>query len=324
MRKLCRLLLLAALPALAPPGVLAVEAQPNAAPAATSCPPLAHMPDQARLQEMIRSARDRGVLWKLEKNGRTSWLYGTIHVGELDWTVPGPTVMNALKESDALALELNVMDPKTVHALRKAMQADPHAQPLDPLLQERLSKLKAQECTAAAFDAMRPDAQVAVLATLIARREGLDPDYGVDASLGGAAKVLGKPIIALETVQTQIKELVSSDPQQVESRVKAALDQLEDKNAAPTLALLARVWADGRLNLLENYPQWCECLNSAADRRAYQQLVVGRNAGMADAIAQQIAAGKNLFAAVGALHMTGTNGLPQLLEKQGFKGRIQK
>lgn len=33
---------------------------------------------------------------------------------------------------------------------------------------------------------------------------------------------------------------------------------------------------------------------------------------------KEIASGKRLFAAVGALHMIGDNGLPALLRKQGF------
>ena len=46
------------------------------------------------LDEAQRHARDRGFLWKLEKDGRTSWLYGTVHVARLEWAFPGPRGYN--------------------------------------------------------------------------------------------------------------------------------------------------------------------------------------------------------------------------------------
>src|SRR5437763_6015355 len=55
--------------------------------------------------------RDRGLLWRIEKDGRTSWLYGTIHVGKPEWIVPGPTIMRALMASDTVVLELDLSNP---------------------------------------------------------------------------------------------------------------------------------------------------------------------------------------------------------------------
>lgn len=312
---------------------------------AVGCPPVPQMPDQATLQSIIHNAQDRGLLWRLEKDGRTSWLYGTVHVGKVAWVVPGPTVMKALKSSDELALELNLLDPAVLNELMTAMRAAPtdesaertgssHSgakpatksatraasapKPLPQDLQDRLEKLKQQECVAPMLAGMRPDAQVVTLATLIARREGLDPNYGIDIVLGGAATGLKKPIISLEKVRTQIRVLVSGDPVKVEEAVRTGLDQLERSDAGQTLATLAQAWSDGRMNLLETYPQWCECVQTAAERRDFATLVDGRNPGLAAAIAREIESGKSLFAAVGALHMVGPRGLPSLLAARGF------
>ena len=53
-----------------------------AQPAAPACPPTA----EARLTpQLLEQARrrpvDRGYLWRIVKDGRTSWLYGTLHLG---------------------------------------------------------------------------------------------------------------------------------------------------------------------------------------------------------------------------------------------------
>lgn len=79
---------------------------------------------------MQRKAQDRGLLWRIEHRGRTSWLYGTMHAAKLDWSVPGPTVADALRASDSLALELNILDPEVMNVLFAGMQARPDAPPL--------------------------------------------------------------------------------------------------------------------------------------------------------------------------------------------------
>ena len=286
---------------------------------AVSCPPVAQMPDAATLQSLVRTAHDRGMLWRVEKKGRTSWLYGTIHVAEQGWMVPGPTVMKALRESDTLALELNMLDPKVQGAIMSAMLAAPDTKPLPQPLMERLTRLTQRECIGDEVGAMRADAQVLTLATLMARREGLDPSYGIDLSLAGVATGMRKPVIGLESVETQIKELVSDDPEKVLETVTTGLDQLERKDAPAILTALARAWSDGRMRLLESYPDWCECVTTPTERREYERMIEGRNPGIARAMAKEIASGKKLFAAVGALHMIGEKGLPALLRKQGFE-----
>ena len=60
-------------------------------PAGASCPPVAEKPTAEALQAAARQARDHGFLWRISKDGRTSFLYGTMHVGKLDWAVPGPS-----------------------------------------------------------------------------------------------------------------------------------------------------------------------------------------------------------------------------------------
>lgn len=297
----------------------AVAAPASATTDAVQCPPAAQMPEPQALQQLMRDARDRGLLWRLEKNGRTSWLYGTIHASRLEWMIPGPTVMKALRDSDALALEINMLDGQVMAELRDAMRARPDAPPLPAPLAQRLEALKHAECAAAELDALRPDAQVISIVALSARRQGLDVAYGVDVTLAGAAAAMQKPVIGLESVQTQLQQVISDDPMQVQETVASALDQLESHKAGAQLTQLAQIWADGRLSLLTHYADWCDCLNTAKERRDFERVVYGRNPGIAQAIAAQIDSGKTLFAAVGALHMIGPKGLPTLLAAQGFR-----
>lgn len=289
---------------------------------AADCPPQAQFPDPSTIPRSLRDARDRGMLWRMEQDGRTSWLYGTAHVAEREWMFPGPTVVAALRGVDSVALELNLLDPAVMAALRQAVAARPDAPPLPPGLAGRLEAQARAACAGPELQALRPEMQVFTLLSLAARRQGLDPAYGIDMALAGMAVGLRKPLLSLETPAQQISEMVSDDPARVAERVAAGLDHLERGDAAQVLTTLAYAWADGRLNLLENYPRWCACVESAAERAEYERMVDGRNPAMADAIAAQHRAGRSVFAAVGALHMAGPGGLPALLEKKGF--RVQR
>src|SRR5882724_5290074 len=82
----------------------------HAAAAQTRCPPLAQPLSPEQLEAGMRDARDRGFLWRISKDGRTSYLYGTIHVGRVAWMFPGPVLTDALRASDVVALELDLSD----------------------------------------------------------------------------------------------------------------------------------------------------------------------------------------------------------------------
>ncbi|RYF21607.1 MAG: TraB/GumN family protein [Comamonadaceae bacterium] len=286
-----------------------------------ACPPTAQAVDAQALQEIARTAQDRGLLWRLTQGGRTSWLYGTLHVGQRGWVVPGPTVRDALRGADVLALELNLLDPAVAQAqaLAQAMRAQPGAPPLPADLARRLAAQTQAACVDDSVTALRPDAQAMTLAALAGRHQGFDPAYGIDAWLAVLASSIGKPVVGLETPAQQMREMVSDDPVQVADTVRSALEPLERGEVGPQVAMLADVWAQGRLQKLETYPAWCQCMDTADERALYQRLVDGRNPGLARGIAAEHQGGRSVFAAVGALHMVGPQGLPALLAEQGFR-----
>ena len=76
--------------------------------------------------------------------------------------------------------------------------------------------------------------------------------------------------------------------------------------------------ADGRFGEIENYAQWCECADTAQDRAFLRRLNDERNAPMAERIEALHGEGKRVLVAVGALHMTGEQGLPRLMAARGF------
>ena len=96
-------------------------AAPTVATANTGCPPAADAPTRDEVLAGMRAAVDSGLLWKATRNGRTAYLYGTIHVAQRAWMFPGPHVMRAMLASDTIALELDPTDPDIVARLQKAI-----------------------------------------------------------------------------------------------------------------------------------------------------------------------------------------------------------
>lgn len=302
---------------------LLAAAPPLLAQGAASCPPTAQVPTQQQVQAGWRDARDHGFLWRVRRDGRDSFLFGTVHVGRAEWVYPGPGVMRALTASDTVALELDLIDPDIQRRLASNLAAPPASAArlaaLPAPLQQRLHRQFEVACLPApAMAALTPEMQVITLATLVGRRDGLDPSYGIDLFLAAWAHAEKKTVVSLETPELQAGLLRSDSMAERIKFVQSTLEQLESGSARPQLSRLTQAWAEGNLSELASYRDWCECLQTDADRTAMARLVDDRNPALADSITALHDAGKRVFAAVGSLHMTGPRGLPELLAQRGF------
>ena len=116
----------------------------------------------------------------------------------------------------------------------------------------------------------------------------------------------------------RLAALVPRDAAGSERLVAQMLEQLEQGGTARVMARLASAWARGDLAEIEDYERWCECVADAGERAQMQRLNDDRNPALADGIEALHRAGRRVFAAVGALHMTGQQGLPRLMAARGY------
>lgn len=287
--------------------------------AARECPPAPSSPSAQQLQAAQEQARDRGMLWRLTRDGRTSYLYGTVHIGRLEWIFPGPVLRAALAATDTLALELDLADPSMAQAMQASLAGQPDALPLPQTLQRRLTRQIEAACLPAGMlENQHPLMQAITLTVLAGRWEGLEPGYAQEIMLAGAARTAGLQVISLETVALQIGALIPADEATARAMLDKTLQQLETGVTRRTTARLAQAWAEGRLTELEQYERWCECMSTEQDRELMRRLNDDRNPTLARRIDALHGAGKRVFAAVGALHMTGLRALPALLAQRGF------
>lgn len=285
--------------------------------AQAACPPSVVFPDSEEIETAVSSATDRGFLWRLHRDGRESYLYGTLHVGRLTWAIPGPMLRAALQATNTLAVELDISDPQTLSLLMQAPTLDP---PLSAALQQRLNAQVRAACLPdETLSALHPLLQMTTLAALVGRWDDLHIEFGQEIVLLGVAHSGGRVVVALETPQEQLAALIPNDRQEVLQAIEDSLMQFERNEIRPVLRQTAVAWSESDIATLERYENWCNCVGDERARRYMHNLVQGRNRTMAERVSALHANGHKVFAAVGALHMVGPDGLPSLLRAMGFE-----
>jgi uncharacterized protein len=287
----------------------------GAASAQPACPPEPVVPTPAQIQDAAQKARNRGALWRFEKDGRHGYLYGSVHVGKLEWAIPGTVVARALREAETIAVEVRVLDPAFQETMGAAQK--PGERPaLPPALLARLRKQAEKVCAPwEKLEAMPPMMILTTLAVLEARWDGLYADYAVEIVLEGIGKAAGKDIVALETAAIQRTALMGGAPADQLREIEIATAQMEDGTTRKELAATANAWATGDLDALMRPFAGLK----PAERVMVERLVFGRNAGLAARIDELHQRGRRLFATAGIMHMIGDQGLPKLLAARGYK-----
>lgn len=289
---------------------------PSALAQQSDCPPPRPALDVAQLKAQ---ARDRGLLWRLDKGGRTSWLYGTVHAARVDWVMPGPTIVQAVAASDVVAVELDLSDPSTLEVLSRPADPAVAQRVLDDGRRQRLQRLRARSCAPQALvERMRPLMQVMTISVLEAGRWGYHADLSVDAMLMGMARASGKRLVALETAAQQLAALTPASEEDERQLVDRSLQVMEAGGLRQRMDKIMRVWAEGDEAQLARYEQWCECMDTPAERRFTARINDERNPAMADKLAALHDGGARVFAGVGLLHMAGPQSLLTLLRARGF------
>lgn len=277
-----------------------------------SCPPAPTQPTADQAAAWAAKAPNRGPLWRLSRDGHSSYLFGSLHVGKADWAYPGPALRQAWAETEVLAVELDPAD------IAPALAALPPAEPLAPALAKRVEAQARVAClppgVLAAFPAML---QLSTLALLEARRDGFDAGFGQDLMLIAWAKSEGRPVQSLESLAEQLAALAPTAAE-LPTVVDGALRQLQRGQMRAPMRRLADVWARGDMKALGDYARWCGCADSPAERAWLKRVNDDRNLQLAARIDALHGAGQRLLVAVGALHMSGPEALPRLLAQRGY------
>jgi uncharacterized protein len=256
--------------------------------------------------------------------GDLFYLLGSIHYGTPRMRELGEAVDRAYAASEELVLEVDLRRLDTEAAARIAVRygvvspPDSLRQRISPRTFQRL-----EEHLARRGESVEPYLQLEpwLVAMQLLHAEfqaqGLDPQLGVDrifAERAGAEK----PIVALETGESQMKLFATLPRSLQELMVLDLLVRSEDLEAETTDLVAA--WERGDDATLEHI--LFRSLEQVPELALfYERVIFERNQQMAERLYELGRDGKLRFVVVGAAHLVGKRGILALLRARGFQIR---
>ena len=256
------------------------------------------------------------ALWEVTgPDGVKGFLFGTVHAlpDGLAWKTPA--IDRAIGQSTTLVLE--IIDPSDENAARAAFVRlgttpgqPPLGQRVDPAQREALRAALAKTgLKPAQFASLEDWAAALTLSFALEARDGYVPDNGADRALLAAA---GKrPVVGLETLEGQLGLFDALSAREQRSLLGAIVAESAGDEADKKLV---KAWAEGDVATLDREAH----AGMMADPRLREALLVSRNRRWAEQIDAMLKAGKRPFVAVGAAHVAGIDGLPEMLAARGF------
>ena len=249
------------------------------------------------------------LLWRLEKDGNTSYLFGTMHMG-VDPTARLPEVVwQKLDEKPTFAMETDTSGKLEIQRTDGTTLKDELGPEYWKKLEVALGPAQAKQLIT-----LKP----MIPATLLAMR-GLPRTAAMDGVLSAHATNHNKKIVYLEPLDLQITVL---EKWMNARALKDMLDDLDGTEQRAKQMLAAYVEGDGGKLMAvfdAERARWKELGRPESEfDEQMDDLLYKRNASWIEPIEKLHAAGGG-FIAVGAAHALGPRSVPELLEKKGYK-----
>jgi hypothetical protein len=260
------------------------------------------------------------ALWEIyDTSGTRGWLFGTVHAlpAGLQWR--RPAIDSALARADRLVLEIaQPLDGNVAGVALARLAYTPGLPPPSARVamkyRDALAKVYKQlGLTDAQFQNEESWAVALQIAATGGQKEGMDPASGVEPQL---RRLIGtKPVEGLETLDGQFGIFDSlPEPAQTTLLEQVAVEAADDRDDE---ADMLKLWLRGDDLGIARESQ----TGFLGDPQLHQALLSGRNAAWATKIDAMLKAGAMPFVAVGAAHVAGSDGLPELLKARGWQVR---
>lgn len=266
-------------------------------------------------------AQAQPALWEVQGRGNTVWLFGSVHVlPPGGFTIEG-ALAAAFDAAEAVCLEVDTsgIADADVAALTLARAIDPEGRTLFDLLGPQADRARTMAAMAgielaplARFEPWFVGLTVALVAL---QQHGYDVEHGVERVIEKAAAGGGKRLCGLETLDEQLGFLDGLAP---ETQRDFLLETLAEAGAIEVqMNTMLAEWREGDADALARQIE--------EDFRDYPgldaRLIYDRNARWADQVGAMLEGGGDVLLVVGALHLVGPRGLPQLLAERGYRVR---
>ena len=273
--------------------------------------------EPARPTARTRAVTERPFVWEVTKRGKTSHLFGTIHVGiSLDEALP-PRMQDALSNARVVMLEI---DPRTVDPQRLLSAArlpeGKHQEDFYPArVWHDLVNALNENMTSAMLRQLRPwFTMILLVQATVAKMHGEHPPEGMDVTIFQMASDMEQPVRALETVDTQVAALASVPDETIARIVTRSLAQ----DGTTELARLLDAYSSADVERVEAITFDEEDMARAPD--FFAAMFDRRNDAWMGPLREELDRG-DAFVAVGLGHLLGDRGLLARLDRAGYSIR---
>jgi len=287
-------------------------------------------PDVAtqQLQELLQGsplAPKRGVFYEIRSGSNTVYLFGTIHVGKIDFYPMNSAVTRAVASSSRVYLETDIGDPAALSSLASAEQYRDGMtldKKLSPALMRRVETTFGRYgVTKQEINHKKPWALANDLLMRKAAEMGYDPMFAPDIYLAGMAQLLDKRISGVESISEQLQVFDGMSEEGQRAYLEDSISSFEDGRLEAMLVASVDAWASGDVATMEAALQKEQDEEPVGLREIRRRLFDDRNARMAERIESIVRSGTPAFVAVGAAHLVGRDSVVALLRKKGLSIR---
>jgi uncharacterized protein YbaP (TraB family) len=260
------------------------------------------------------------TLWMAEGTSNHVYLLGSVHLlREQDHPLPR-VIDEAYNEAETLYMELDMddLDPLLMQATINRLGMLEEGTSLrdvmgEELYEEAMAVAVELEIPLEMLERTEPWFAAITVEQLALARIGFNPSYGVEMYLLKKASRDGKTILGFETVEQQLAYL---DGLSLDAQLALLMQTLTESAAIrEVMDDLILAWRSGDIDFLEQtllddvsgYPE------------LYDTIVANRNRLWVDTIDELLEQGEDYLVVVGALHLVGEDGVPQLLRQRGVR-----
>jgi uncharacterized protein len=274
-----------------------------------------------RAEPLLREERNGPALWKVQKDGTTAYVFGTIHVLPKGVAWETAAMRDAMAGSDRLVLEAagldNAAGSRAIFTrLGQSTGLPPIASRLPPDKRPLLDALIRRGGMSAQMLSSYESWAAAMLVSTISQNDlNLSGEQGVEAALTADFRDVGKPVEGLETIEQQLG-LFDRMPEKTQ-RTFLAETVGQSNDVAAQFDRMKTAWLKGDMDAIARD----FVAEIAPEPELNGPLLTDRNRAWADKI---VTMQGRPFIAVGAAHLAGPDNLIALLERKGFTAtRVQ-
>ncbi|MCB6184504.1 TraB/GumN family protein [Leeia sp. TBRC 13508] len=264
-------------------------------------------------------------LWQVKGPKATVWLFGSVHVGKKDFYPLPQTVMNAFNQSDALAVEVNILQPdmSPEEILKKSIL--PSGDSLEKHLGTQNWKMLAEalpkqyQIQPDRIQRMRPWMLASTLSMIQIHKMGYEEAYGVDLHLLNQAVRSQKKIISLESMAFQFKQLSSLSDETMSTWLMALVNPDIQNQSKDELTTIIKAWKEGNPDAIRlEKLAYKQGMTDKTMQDFEQKLLRERNPAITKKVIGFLKGNQTIFVAVGAMHYAGDDSIIAQLKKAGY------